>query len=193
MKGNPSLLSVSGADANKSDTWQYRHRVKHTAYSTTSATNLKSIRAAEYASGAGIAVKMIEDAEGQEWEIIHTTAVIDLAKVAANTNSPQTVAVTFFYDGIPNSEFDDHDFKGALPTDTKIDTLPSVMYIAATIIILLFILDQKMLWKPSEMKPLVVSKISLASDYMSGMSLRVRLVHHLEAMNLILAICQMLS
>ena len=118
IKGNSPLLNVYGADANKADTWQYRHRVKHIAYSTKVATDYKSIRAAEYASGAGIAVKMIEDAEGQEWEIIHTTAVIDLAKVAEKTNAPQTVAVTFFYDGIPNSEFDDHDFKGTTWTTT---------------------------------------------------------------------------
>ncbi|MCR4830778.1 MAG: hypothetical protein K5883_04925 [Pseudobutyrivibrio sp.] len=110
LKSNQSILNVYGADANQSDTWQFRHRVKHTNYSN-SGSETKSIRAAEYADGAGIRVKMIEDADGQEWEYVKTTAVIDLAKVLANSNAPQTVSVTFFYEGNPNSDFDDHDTK----------------------------------------------------------------------------------
>lgn len=107
LKSNAKTLAAYGDNADKSRTWQYRHKVKHTQYTNNSASQIKAIDAAD----GNIATGTLEDMDGgQEWINLRSTAVIDLAKVLASTNSPQTVTLTFWYTDDMNNNNTEKDF-----------------------------------------------------------------------------------
>ncbi|WP_028234684.1 hypothetical protein [Pseudobutyrivibrio sp. MD2005] len=101
IKSNTKLLSVYGANGDTPSSWQYRHKIKHTQLANNSNSILKAIDAAN----GNVASGELEDMDGgQEWINLHSTAVIDLSKVLANSNSPQSVTITFWYtDGTNNN------------------------------------------------------------------------------------------
>ena len=107
IKSNPQLINVYGDNADKSGTWQYRHKVKHTHYNNNSASQTKAI----YAADGNISTGKLDDMDGgQEWINLRSTAVIDLAKVLANTNAPQRVTLTFWYTDQKNNNNTPKDF-----------------------------------------------------------------------------------
>ena len=107
IKSNAKLLTIYGDNADQPESWQYRHKIKHTQFANNTATLQKSIDAA---SGT-IATGELEDMDGgQEWVNMHSTAVIDLSKVLANSNSPQSVTITFWYTDQMNNDNTDKDY-----------------------------------------------------------------------------------
>ena len=129
---NESIKNAYGTDASKSETWQYRHRIKHMGLTGNSApSSMIAVDAIRSVSGSmdggtnymppthasnnsksgtmtketGYHTQCGIDDDGKK--TMRDLSVIDLNTIFQNSNSPQKVAITFWASDDMNAEIDD--------------------------------------------------------------------------------------